>query len=377
MKSPVTAAVSVSVARLYLGTMTIGWSQSSKYVDDKAASEMLDRFVAHNEKHHHSEGGDQLHHHHHVDTARIYAGGKTETILGKVLSKKSPSPGAIRLGTKAHPSQPGGLSPEGIEQQYLASRKAMDLPDDYCFHEYYLHQPDPDHDLLASLRTLHGMVQSGKIQGIGMSNYHASEVQRAFELCKEHELSAPVVYQGLYNPLNRAVEDELLPVLRANNCAFVAYNPLAAGLLTGKHTEPEPGQAKAGRFKNNPNYLPRFYTSANFEALELIRTACDHEGIGMVEATYRWLLRHSALTSDDGLLLGASSLEQLDENLSACAVSADPDRGPLPESVVAAFERGWELTRSGAFPYWRSYSADMPNREALDPGASYEAVKKK
>jgi aflatoxin B1 aldehyde reductase len=381
MKSPV-AVASVSVARLYLGTMTIGWSQSSTYVDEKAAAEMLEHFVAHNERYHRSaphEGSDQHQYPHHVDTARIYAGGKTETILGKVLSKKGPSTATatILLGTKAHPSQPGGLSPEGIEQQYWASMKAMELPDDYCLHEYYLHQPDPDHDLLSSLRTLHGMVQSGRIRGIGMSNYHASEMQRAFELCKEYQLSPPIVYQGLYNPLNRAVEDELLPVLRANNCAFVAYNPLAAGLLTGKHTETNPQQAQAGRFKNNPNYLPRFYTPSNFEALEGIRSACDREGIGMVEATYRWLLRHSALTADDGLLLGASSVGQLDENLQACAISADPNRGPLPESVLAAFERAWELTRHGAFPYWRSYSADMPHREALDPGASYEAAKKK
>ena len=73
------------------------------------------------------------------------------------------------------------------------------------------------------------------------------------------------MYQGLYNPLNRRVEQELLPTLRKHNISFVAYNPLAAGLLTGKHSEG--GDVPAGRFKDNPNYLDRFYKHDNFEAL--------------------------------------------------------------------------------------------------------------
>jgi aflatoxin B1 aldehyde reductase len=355
--------------------MTIGWSQSSRRVDDKVAGEMLERFVASDER----DFGSARHC---VDTARIYAGGKTEEILGKVLksNEKMLQSGNLLLGTKAHPSQLGGLSKPGLEQQLAASLDAMGLPPDYCLHEYYLHQPDPEHDLLESLRALDGLVASGRVRRVGMSNYHASEVRRAFELCREHGLAPPSVYQGLYNPLNRAVEDELIPVLRENGCSFVAYNPLAAGMLTGKHTDPDPNRAQSGRFKNNPNYLPRFYTPSNFQAVDRIRDACRREGIPMVEATYRWMLRHSALSGSDGLLLGASSVPQLDQNLRACAAAASQvggGGGALPDSVLAAFDEAWSLTRDAAFPYWRSYSSDMPGRESLDPGASYEAAKKK
>jgi aflatoxin B1 aldehyde reductase len=241
--------------------------------------------------------------------------------------------------------------------------------------EYYLHQPDTEHSLLESLKCAHSLVQDGKVSSIGMSNYHASEMARAFALCKEHNLTPPTVYQGLYNPLNRIVEEELLPVLKQNGCSFVAYNPLAAGLLTGKHKE-GPGESVApGRFKNNENYLPRFYTAANFEALGLIRDQCDTDGISMVEATYRWLLRHSSLGATDGLLLGASSLDQLEQNLQACMAAAEKDS--LSPDLLTAFDKAWELTKTGAFPYWRSYSSDMPNRESLDPGASYNAAKPK
>ena len=104
-----------------------------------------------------------------------------------------------------------------------------------------------------------------------------------------------------------------------NNCAFVAYNLLAAGLLAGKHTSIDTVQK--GRFKNNQNYLPRFYAPANFATIDLIHNACKKDNISMVEAMYRWLLCHSALDEKDGVLLGASSMAQLEQNLEAWAAA--------------------------------------------------------
>jgi aflatoxin B1 aldehyde reductase len=168
------------VPRLYLGTMTFGWSQTSSRVNEPIALVMLERFMAHNRV----VGEDDVHR---VDTARIYAGGKTEPIVGTVISKLGESnESKILVGTKAHPSQPGGLSQDGIRSQHQASLVALDLD---SFDEYYLHQPDTQHSLLESLQCLHEMVTNGLIRSIGMSNYHASEVARAFELCAEHNLT--------------------------------------------------------------------------------------------------------------------------------------------------------------------------------------------
>mmetsp|Transcript_6164 Transcript_6164/g.17566 ORF Transcript_6164/g.17566 Transcript_6164/m.17566 type:complete len:162 (-) Transcript_6164:65-550(-) len=152
----------------------------------------------------------------------------------------------------------------------------------------------------------------------------------------------------------------------------------AAGLLTGKHKDLD--TVAKGRFKKNQNYLPRFYTPANFAAFQLIQDRCEKDQISMVDATFRWLLCHSSLEADsDGILLGASSLDQLDENLAACktAAAAAESDSPLSDELLAAFDKAWDLTREGAFPYWRSYSSDMPDRETLDQGASYKASKVK
>ena len=116
-----------------------------------------------------------------------------------------------------------------------------------------------------------------------------------------------------------------------------------------------------------------FYTKENFQAITIIQQACQDAGITMVEATYRWLLYHSLLKSTDGILIGASSIQQLQQNLESCTSSARSE--PLPDTILQAFDDAWIITRPTAFPYWRSYSSDMPNRDQLDPGASYDAAK--
>lgn len=306
-----------------------------------------------------------------VDTARIYSGGATEDIVGVACT---PYAGAVRIGTKVHPSQPGGLGAAGLRAQFDASVSALGASlgeTGPAVEELYLHQPDTEHALQESLVATDKLVREGYVRRVGLSNYHAREVQRAMELCDQLGLVKPSVYQGLYNPLNRMAEEELIPTLRRHGAGFVAYNPLAAGLLTGKHARgaaPPPG-----RFKDNPNYLPRFYTEPNFEAVGRIAEACAAAGITTTEGSFRWLLHGSALQPDhgDGLLVGASTVQHLKENLGACASAA-----PLPLELQAVFDGAWAGdVRDGAFFYWRSYSADQPDRQSLHQGASYEAGK--
>jgi aflatoxin B1 aldehyde reductase len=84
------------------------------------------------------------------------------------------------------------------------------------------------------------------------------------------------------------------------------------------------------------------------------------------------MLHHSKLGDDDGLLLGASKVHHLEENLKCCAKS-----GPLSEDVQMAFDKAWAATKPDAFAFWRGYSIDMPGKDDLDPGASYVAGGKK
>jgi aflatoxin B1 aldehyde reductase len=349
--------------RVYLGTMTFGWDQASTPVTVEIATEMMNR----------ARGVGICH----FDSARIYAGGQTEPIFGQCLTalglKGNPT---IKVTTKAHPSQPNGLSSEGLSSQLARSMEAMGVT---RVDEFYLHQPDTENDLAVSLRAAHELIEQGLVGRLGMSNYHEAEIERAMILCQENSWTPPTIYQGLYNPLNRRVELSLLPVLRKYNIEFIAFNALAAGLLTGKHkrvTETQNEEVLPGRFKNNPNYLPRFYTPVNFDALNLLTSSLP-PGMDLITATYKWLFCHSALQASDGVLFGASSLSQLDSNLAAYQYAMTSD--PLPAATLDAFNEAWRLINESntAFAYWRGYSKDHPNRENLDQGASYNAAKTK
>jgi aflatoxin B1 aldehyde reductase len=145
----------ISLPKLYLGTMNFGWSQASSKVDEKVAIDMIKSFL-----HHTNVICPQPISF--IDTARVYAG---EHILGAALQQLEQHPhlSAISVGTKAHPSQPGGLSPAGVRSQLAASQTALGLN---TFGEYYLHQPDTNHSVLSSQAvSLPRSIQSVKSNG--------------------------------------------------------------------------------------------------------------------------------------------------------------------------------------------------------------------
>ena len=150
------------------------------------------------------------------------------------------------------------------------------------------------------------------------------------------------MYQGLYNALSRGVEADLMPVLRDNDMSFYAYNPLAGGLLTGKHSGLASLTSTDGRFKDNAFYFDRYGKEELFEALAAVSAVCEAQGVSMADASLRWMTHHSILEygSGDKVVLGCSSVEQLRENLASCL-----DHGSLSPELVAAFESAWAVAQ--------------------------------
>ena len=167
----------------------------------------------------------------------------------------------------------------------------------------------------------------------------------------------PTVYQGCYNAITRSIEFEATAAFRELGIRAYHYNPLAGGMLTGKYTSAE-AERDGGRFgKASPisgkAYSDRYWKAATFDALEVLRAACEAAGIPMAEASIRWLLHHSVLSGKhhDGIIFGASTLDHAQANLIACA------NGPLPPSLVDAFDDAWRIVRPTAFPYFRDYGS--------------------
>jgi aflatoxin B1 aldehyde reductase len=140
---------------------------------------------------------------------------------------------------------------------------------------------------------------------------------------------------------------DMIRALRRAGMRFYAYNPLAGGLLTGKYPAPDAGPS-AGRF-TQATYRDRYWRGSHFRALEIIRRACQETGSAMTEAALCWLRYHSFLkgAKRDGVILGASGLEQFDENLKNCGEKR------LNGELTAAFDQAWEVVRPECPKYFR------------------------
>ncbi len=286
-----------------------------------------------------SEGFDEF------DTAYVYNNGDSEKFLGNALKNSSGTSQVI--ATKVNPRISGKLDRASIEAQLKESLNRLELE---SVDILYLHFPDPTTPLYETLECCAELHEKGYFKELGLSNYPAWQVVHIWHLCKENGWLTPSVYQGLYNGLSRNVEAELIPALRELGMRFYAYNPLAGGILSGKYSDID--TITPGRFTHRPNYKGRYWKKEFFEALSVLNEACKNSGITIVESAFRWLTEHSQLdgTAGDGVLIGASSNEQLKQNLSFFG------KGKLDQSVLDAFESAWDISKCESPAYFRTVS---------------------
>jgi aflatoxin B1 aldehyde reductase len=175
-------------------------------------------------------------------------------------------------------------------------------------------------------------------------------VAEASEIAARHGWIRPSVYQGLYNAITRAVEPELFKCLGNYGIRFHAYNPLAGGAFSRNFAD-SAAVAAGSRFDSSTAqgklYRDRYMNDAYLDALAEIHRSCAGHGLDAISVALRWLIHHSQLNAEhnDGIIIGASSLEHLRQNLTAVT------EGPLPIEVLAAID-GAALK---AQPKWPSY----------------------
>lgn len=313
--------------KLILGTMTFGPQVN---IDDGLA--MVQRFV--------DDGRYEL------DTAYVYNEGETERILGSILPRVNGGP--LSLATKVNPRITGRLDAEAVAMQLEESLRRMGRDHVDIL---YFHFPDLNTPIEGALEACAKFHAQGKFKELGLSNFPAWMVVDIWHLCKERGWPQPSVYQGMYNGLSRRPESELFPALRKLGMRFYAYNPLAGGMLTGKHVKYE-DSPMPGRFARLQSYRNRYWKQSYFDAVNRISTTCRECGIPPAEAAFRWLAFHSCLdqTKGDGILVGASSLSQLEQNISSLG------KGALPEAVLNAFDVAWNEAKPDSPEYFSFYT---------------------
>jgi aryl-alcohol dehydrogenase-like predicted oxidoreductase len=311
---------------LVLGTMTFG-----AQVDPAAAAVMLDRCL---------DAGITA-----VDTANVYAGGRSEEILGELLAGRRDR---VVLASKVGlPTDEAGddppLSPAAVRRCLDASLRRLRADH---LDVYYLHAPDRRTPVADTLAALDDAVRAGKVRRIGVSNYAAWQLADLIATAAAAGLARPVVSQVLHNLLGRRIETEYVECAAAHDVLSVAYNPLAGGLLTGKHdrTAAPAGPGRFGGSALGPQYRDRYWHDATFAAVADLAGIAGGAGLTLVELAYRWLRDHPATGA---VVLGASNPAQLDANLAAAAGPA------LGADVRAACDEVWARLRGPAPDYNR------------------------
>ena len=309
------------VSRLCLGTMTFGLQ-----CDEPASAAIMDRAAA---------GGITF-----FDTADVYpvgggleTVGRTEEIVGRWLAPRRHD---VVIATKCSGGMSGRPWDRGTSRKHILDAiegSLRRLRTDYV-DLYQLHHPDPATPIDETLRALDDVVRAGKARYVGCSNFAAYKVARALGRSEVLGVCRFDSVQPRYNLLFRQIERELLPLCLEEGIGVIPYNPIAGGLLSGKHRR-EAGPTAGTRFTLGnaaERYQDRYWHEREFATVDALRPLAQEAGLPLAGLAVAWTLAHPAITS---AIIGASRPEQLDDLLVAV-------EKPIPADLKARLD---ELTR--------------------------------
>jgi len=254
-----------------------------------------------------------------IDTADVYPSpgpqgcqGGTEEIIGHWL-KSGAKRSEIMIASKAGKAILPGFKQRGLSKKHLIAACEASLKrlmTDYL-DLYFLHTPDTETPLEETLRTLDDLVGQGKVRHIGVSNFSASRLNEGLRVSNDMNLTRFSCVQSRYNLFYRDLERDLLPLCQRERLGVTVYNPLAAGLLSGKYRFED---ARSGaRFGNSQGfYREAYWQKPVFEGIDALRSVFGPRQIPLVHVALAWLLRQPDLSS---IVLGATSIHQLQESL--------------------------------------------------------------
>jgi aryl-alcohol dehydrogenase-like predicted oxidoreductase len=312
------------VSQLCLGTMTFGLQC------DESQSHAIMNAAA--------EGGIDF-----FDTADVYplgggrtTAGRTEEIVGGWLKGKRQN---FILATKCV----GQMGPKPWEQG-MSRKHILDAIDaslrrlgtDYV-DLYQLHGYDRLTPIDEALEALDTVVRSGKARYVGVSNWPAYKIARALGRSEFKNIVRITSVQPRYNLLFRRFESDLLPLCEEESIAVIPYNPLAGGLLTGKHDR-QASPPAGTRFSLGTaarRYQERYWNEREFETIEALRPLAAEAGMSLATMALSWVLSNTAITAP---IIGASRPEQLADSFAAA------EKGSLPAELKAKLDdmtHGW------------------------------------
>ncbi len=312
------------VSRLCLGTMIFG-----SQVDEAAAFSVMDRAW---------DGGIDF-----LDTADAYpvppsleTAGRTEEIVGRWI--KSRGRRSCVLASKCAARVGPGSNDLGGGRKHVieACEASLRRLDRDRLDIFYMHHSDLQAPLEETLEALDRLVDAGKVHYIGLSNFEAAQLGLAISIAAERRLARITVLQPRYNLLARSPERDLLPLCLESGIGVVPYNPLGAGMLTGKYRRgdnpPEASRFALGEYGRM--YRERYWSDQMFEVAEAVVEVAHELGATPAQVALAWLLSRPGVTAP---IVGASRPEQIDDSLGAFGVGLGQEHLDRMERVSQPF----------------------------------------
>jgi aryl-alcohol dehydrogenase-like predicted oxidoreductase len=334
------------VSRLSFGVMTFGQGQgtmaSVSKTDEKTATDMIRRSL---------EAGVNF-----FDAADAYANGQSEVILGRALDVRRRD---VIVSTKIGFRTGEAITKAGASYGYLLSAAEA------CLHRLgtgYLdllsiHKPDPFTPFEESLRALDNLVQRGLVRYVGYSNFSAWQAARCVGIQQRRSYTPFVAAQMYYSLVGRDIEHETVPFLRDAGIGLVVWSPLASGFLSGKYTRENP-TGSGGRIAGF-DFLPTDH-ERGYALIDLMKKVAAAHRASVAQVALAWLLAKPYVST---VLLGASKMSQLEDNLGACELQLTANEVGQLDAATAPVP---------LYPQWfQEKTLDAKLKEALGGSSSY------
>lgn len=324
------------VSELCLGTMTFGgsddmWGQIGKLQQDDA-DRLLKTAL---------DAGINF-----IDTANIYATGKSEEILGQSLKNVGVAREDVVIATKVHGPMGEGPNARGSSRGHILDQAKASLKRLQLDHIdlYQIHGFDPATPMAETLEALDMLVRQGHVRYLGLSNWAAWQVVKAVGITEARHLAPITSLQAYYSVAGRDLERELAPMLQAEQIGLMVWSPLAGGFLSGKFDRD--GKTAQGRRVNFD--FPPIDKDRAYDAIDVMRTIAQGKGYTIPQVALAWLLHQKVVTS---VILGAKRPEQLTDNLGAVEVTLSSEDLAALDAVtqLPAEYPGWMIARQGEY----------------------------
>jgi aflatoxin B1 aldehyde reductase len=285
-----------------------------------------------------------------IDTSALYPSTNphiAETFIGQIVDND------LLIDTKAMWFD-GGNNTLSVDAVTKTISESLERLRTKKVHIFYAQGPDHVTPLREQAKAFDTVFRHGHCEKTGVCNFSPESFKEYLDICEEMGYVKPSVFQGQYNILCRGYEAKLFPLLRHHNISFVAFGPLAGGMLTGKVTltNNDPDALKGTRFDvSKDNKMGRagryWYDKPVFhDAIRKFSDICKKHGVDMAEASMRWVLNHSVLDGEkgDGVIIGPRNQKQID------TYATGIHRGPLPDDLVESINELWDGVAGEAAP---------------------------